>query len=162
MSMPWATASGHHPQIVTIDPVVVSVAITPDSLIFHTTARPQAIVITVLDSSGASLQRPATLAIADTAVGRISSGNNLVAVADGATRLIATVGYLADTALMSVALVPAMIVTTPPALTIGSHAPRPAVADSSSHPLTGYTITFGSSDTTVVTVNDSGGGDAAW
>lgn len=157
----YAVADGVRspPRTVTVDPLVVRVAITPDSLTFHTTARPQAVVIAVRDSSGAALPQTATLAIVDTTVAQISNDSNVVAVADGRTQLVARVNDLADTAFVRVALLPAMIVTTPPALTMGSHAPRtvhPAVADSSSHPLTGYAFAFASSDTTVVTVSDSG------
>lgn len=144
---------------VTVDPFVISVAIAPDSLSFHTTGRPQAVVITVQDSSGAVLARAPTLAIADTTVARIASGRNVVALADGFTRLVATVDGLADTALVNVAIVPARIIATPPAIAIGSHAARmvrAVVVDSSSHPLTGYAFTFASSDTTIVTVSDTG------
>ncbi len=147
------------PVTVSVDPLVVRVAITPDSLTFHTTGRPQAIAVAVLDSSGATLPLVAALAVGDTSVVRLSNGTTVVARSDGATHLVATVDDLADTVPVQVALVPAQILASPAALAIGSHAPRtvtPVVTDSSSHPLPGHGFSFASGDTTIITVSDSG------
>jgi len=135
------------------------VALTPDTLTFHTRARSQAVTIEVQDSSGAKLLRTPTLTIVDTTVARFSSSNNVLAVADGITRLVGAVDGVADTAVVRVDIVPARIVPTPATLAIGSHAPRPVratVTDSLSQPMTGFTFTYTSSDTSVITVSADG------
>ncbi|MEO8138890.1 MAG: hypothetical protein ABI742_04535 [Gemmatimonadota bacterium] len=157
----WASAGGMNsaPVAVTIDPVAISVTMTPESLTFHSTGPARAVHVEVRDSSGALLAEIPSLVTEDPTVARTSSSGNVSAVAEGVTRLVATTDGIADTTLVTVALVPARIRTTPSSLVFGTHTLRtllPAVLDSASNPIAGYPVSFSSDDTTLATVSAAG------
>ena len=155
------TGSARDTIVVTATPrPVATVSLTPDStgvFVGATTTLRAAL----LDAAGDTIrQRTATFSSVDTTIATVSSAGVVTGVRVGTATIVATREEEADTSRVTVTLRPVNTVTVAPADTtvrVGNNVQLTATLRAANNAvLTGRTVTWASSDTTIATVNGSG------
>ena len=155
------TGSARDTIVVTATPrPVATVSLTPDStgvFVGATTTLRAAL----LDAAGDTIrQRTATFTSVDTTIATVSSAGVVTGVRVGTATIVATREEEADTSRVTVTLRPVNTVTVAPADTtvrVGNNVQLTATLRAANNAvLTGRTVTWASSDTTIATVNGSG------
>ncbi|HJR66911.1 MAG TPA: Ig-like domain-containing protein [Gemmatimonadaceae bacterium] len=155
------TGSARDTIVVTATPrPVATVSLTPDStgvFVGATTTLRAAL----LDAAGDTIrQRTATFSSVDTTIATVSSAGVVTGVRVGTATIVATREEEADTSRVTVTLRPVNTVTVAPADTtvrVGNNVQLTATLRAANNAVvTGRTVTWASSDTTIATVNGSG------
>ncbi len=155
------TGSARDTILVTATPrPVATVSLTPDStgvFVGATTTLRAAL----LDAAGDTIrQRTATFSSVDTTIATVSSAGVVTGVRVGTATIVATREEKADTSRVTVTLRPVNTVTVAPADTtvrVGNNVQLTATLRAANNSvLTGRTVTWASSDTTIATVNGTG------
>lgn len=155
------TGSARDTILVTATPrPVATVSLTPDStgvFVGATTTLRAAL----LDAAGDTIrQRTATFSSVDTTIATVSSAGVVTGVRVGTATIVATREEKADTSRVTVTLRPVNTVTVAPADTtvrVGNNVQLTATLRAANNAvLTGRTVTWASSDTTIATVNGTG------
>lgn len=155
------TGSARDTILVTATPrPVATVSLTPDStgvFVGATTTLRAAL----LDAAGDTIrQRTAAFSSVDTTIATVSSAGVVTGVRVGTATIVATREEKADTSRVTVTLRPVNTVTVAPADTtvrVGNNVQLTATLRAANNAvLTGRTVTWASSDTTIATVNGTG------
>jgi trimeric autotransporter adhesin len=141
---------------------IATVTVTPDSVRLFVPNGAATFTAAAADSAGGAITgRPFTWTSTDTVVARVSTAGVVSARAVGTTRIIASAGGRADTSVVVVQLVPVnRVLLSPDSIRLfipnGSRALTLVVQDSANGTITGRTVTYTSTNTTVATVSAAG------
>jgi len=158
----YAVSEGHSDSstVTVTAPAVASVSVSPNSATLRVSNTSQ-LSATVRDASGNVLTgHTVTWSSSATAAATVSASGLVTAVAPGSATITATSDGKSGTSTISVTLVPVSTVTLTPkndTLSVGAQAQLNAtLKDSAGNVLTGRTITWGTSSSSVATVTSSG------
>jgi len=146
---------------VTVDPLVVNLAVTPGTVTFGTKGRTRQLVLDARDSANNAITgKPVTWNSTSAAVATVDNAGLATAVANGTAQVSASVDGQAAAVAVTVAIVAAQVLVTPGAVTFGAKGSTrlmaAAVQDSGGAPVAGGAVTWGTVNPAVATVSLSG------
>ena len=142
-------------------PVATSITLSSTSLSFASLGDTTQLTATVKDQNGATMSgATVTWATSAAAVATVSSAGLVTAVADGTATITATSGSATATSAVTVAHVASSVEVSPSTKTLTSVGDTVTVSatvkDAGGTAISGATVTWSSSDTTVATVSSAG------
>ena len=145
----------------TVTQVASSVTLSPTSLSFAAVADTASLVATVKDANDSTMTgATVTWASSDTTKATVSSAGLVTAIANGTATITATSGAASKTATVTVTQGASSVTLSPTSLSFASFGDTaslvPIVKDANDSTMTGATVTWASSDTTIAVVSSAG------
>ena len=146
---------------ITVTRAAATVELSPTSLSFSSVSDTASLTATVKDHAGVTMiGAPVTWASSDTTKATVSSAGLVTAVANGTATITATSGSASATATTTVSQVASSVTLSPTSLALESigdtRTHTPTVKDAGGTTISGATVTWATSNSSVATVSSAG------